>query len=278
MPRIPTNNLNANTAVQAFINDLTSNKWGLNEAWLAVSKQLMTCEIWDELRKTWAQYYNQPVLRERNDYKLLANGSPNKALQESTLVGDYIARKLKIPRHDLCSYLGKFLKTLSIQPQNPRGHAFRSIVAETLARYGDPQITVEEEVNPYILFPGNQFNLRSKNPRIDIVAYRDGLPVALCSTRWTYRHDRVDILEEARAYMPVAKQIYPNIHYFGITAEMNPARLKKVVDQTKPVSPSADVDCLVHLHKPLATTVVNHNGDLAHLVDLVDWVHSSPNW
>lgn len=278
MPRVPTNNQNAEAAVQALINDLTSNGWGLNEAWLAIARQLMTCEIWDELRKTWVQYYDQPVLRERNDYKLLANGSPNQALQESTLVGDYIAQKMNITRQNLCNELGIFMKSLSIQPNNPRGHSFRSIIAELLARYGDPQMTVKEEVNPYILFPGNQFNLRSKNPRIDIVAYRNDLPIALCSARWTYRHDRVDLLEEARAYMSAAKQLNPNIHFFGITAEMNPARLKKVVAQTLPLVPSADIDYLVHFHAPLATTVINHNGDLVHLLDLVDWVNSSYTW
>jgi hypothetical protein len=124
MPRVPTNNRNAEAAVQAFINDLTSKGWGLNEAWLAIARQLMTCEIWDELRKTWVQYYNQPVLRERNDYKLLADGSPNQALQESTLVGDYIAQKLNIPRQNLCNELGIFMKALSIQPNNPRGRFF----------------------------------------------------------------------------------------------------------------------------------------------------------
>jgi hypothetical protein len=278
MPRVPTNNRNAEAAVQAFTNDLTNRGWGLSEAWLAISRQLMTCEIWDERRKTWVEHYNQPVLLESNQYKLLANGCPNKALQKSILVGDYIAQKLSVPRGNLCGELGIFMKALSIQPNNPRGHSFRSIIAEVLARYGDPQITVREEVNPYNLFPGSQFNLRSKKPSIDIVAYRNNLPVALCSTRWTYRHDRVDLLEEARAYMSAAKQLNPNTHFFGITAEMNPARLKKVIAQTLPLAPSADVDCLVHLHSPLATTVVNHNGDLIHLLDLIDWVKSSYTW
>lgn len=278
MPRIPTNNKNAEAAVQAYNHDLTTNGWGLNEAWLAISRQLMTCEIWDDRQKTWLSFFNQPVLLESNNYKLLANGSPNKALQEATLVGDYIAKEMNVPRQSLCSNLGIFMKLLSIQPNNPRGHSFRSIIAETLAKFGDPKIITKEEVDPYVLFPGNQFVLRSKNPRIDIVAYRNNLPVALCSTRWTYRHDRVDLLEEARAYMSAAKKIYPNIHFFGIITEMNPARLKKVVTQTIPLVPSADIDRLVHLHKPLATTVVNHNGTLAYLQDLVDWVNSSHTW
>jgi hypothetical protein len=59
MPRVPTNNRNAEAAVQAFTNDLTNRGWGLSEAWLAISRQLMTCEIWDERRKTWVEHYNQ---------------------------------------------------------------------------------------------------------------------------------------------------------------------------------------------------------------------------
>ena len=278
MPRIPTGNKNAEAAVRAFIVEVTNKEWELGEAWLAIAGLLMTCEIWDNPRKTWMIYFDQPVLRESNDYKLLSNGIPNQALKEAALIGDYIAEKLYVPRQDLCSHLGTYMKALSIQPNNPRGHAFRSIVAEVLARYGDPSMTIQEEVNPYALFPNHQFNLRSKNPRIDIVAYRDDLPVALCSTRWTYRHDRVDMLEEARAYITAARQVNPTISFFGITAEINPARLQKVVSQTLPLVENADINRLVHLHAPLATTVINHNGDLMQLMDLADWVDGSHSW
>ena len=112
---------------------------------------------------------------------------PNTALHEATLIGDYIAAEMNIPREELESNVGQFLMSLGIQPNNPRGHAFRSIVAELLARYGDQSLVIEEEVDPYPLFPGFTFSLRSAKPRIDIIAYRNRQIVALCSTRWTYR-------------------------------------------------------------------------------------------
>src|SRR4029077_11821806 len=116
-------------------------------------------------------------------------------------------------------------------------------------------LVIEEEVDPYSLFPGFTFHLRSAKPRIDIIISRGGQIVALCSTRWTYRHDRVDMLEEAVNYMAAARRGNPRCRFFGITAEVNPARLKKVVSQTAPINPHAAMERLVHLHVPLATTV-----------------------
>jgi hypothetical protein len=222
--------------------------------------------------------HGQPVIRESNDYKLDLKGLPNTALREAQLIGDYIATQMAIPRADLDTTIGSFIMGLGVQPNNPRGHAFRSIVAELLSRYGDQQLLIEEEVDPHPLFPGFVFGLRSKKPRIDIVVYRARKIVALCSARWTYRHDRVDMLEEAVNYMAAARRVNQNCKFFGITAEVNPARLRKVLSQTAPVNPNPAMDRLVHLHVPLATTVIGHNGTLAELWDLVDWVKDSANW
>lgn len=200
------------------------------------------------------------------------------ALHEATLIGDYIAAEMNVPREELESNVGQFLMSLGIQPNNPRGHAFRSIVAELLARCGDQSLVIEEEVDPYTLFPGFTFSLRSAKPRIDIIAYRNQQIVALCSTRWTYRHDRVDMLEEAVNYMAAARRVNRYCRFFGITAEVNPARLKKVVSQTAPLNPHSAMERLVHLHVPLATSVIGHDGSLRHLWDIVDWVSDSPNW
>ena len=248
----------------------------LDLSWLTIAELLMTCEIWASGR--WRPFRTQLVLRESNDYKENRGGHPNKALREATLIGDYVAERLGIPRGELCSHMGGFLKGLEIQPNNPRGHAFRSLVAETLSTYGDMTLTVREEVDPYPLYPGSTFALRSPSPRIDIVVLRQHRIVALCSTRWSYRHDRVDLLEEAAAYMAAARRENPDCKFFGITAEVNPARLKKVVKQTSPVQTNAAMERLIHLHKPLATTVIGHNGELNHLMDLTDWVRDSVNW
>ena len=276
MSRQRTSDTNAEKAVTLFKSRMESENRSLDQAWLTISELLMTCEIWAAGK--WLDFHNQLVLRESNDYKQNDFGVPNKALKESTLIGDYIAEKLNIPRPELCSKIGGFLKSLEIQPNNPRGHAFRSLVAETLSTYGDISLTVQEEVDPHPLYPGFTFSLRSENPRIDIVVLRQKKIVALCSTRWTYRHDRVDMLEEAAAYMAAARRENPDCKFFGVTAELNPARLKKVVKQTSPLQRNAAMERLVHLHKALATTVIGHDGELNHLMDLSEWVRDSSRW
>lgn len=274
MPRNPTTNANAEAAVAAFVADLETRSASINEAWLSVCRLLLTCRIWSDGR--WKALHGQPVLRESNDYKMARTGAPNKALQEAQLMSDYIAAQMKIPRSDLESNIGQFLMSLGVQPNNPRGHAFRSIVGEILARYGDPNLVIEEAVDPYRLFPRSTFALRSAKPRIDMIIYRHQQIVALCSTRWTYR--RVDILKEAANYIAAARLVNRRCRFFGITAEVNPARLRNVVSQTAPLHRNSVMEKLVHLHAPLATTVINHNHSLQYLWDLVEWVNDSPNW
>jgi hypothetical protein len=171
----------------------------LDNAWLTVSELLMTCEIW--AAGQWRGLHGQPVLRESNDYKENKQGGSNKALKEAALIGDYLAEKLGVPRNKLCEHIGGFLKGLGIQPNNPRGRAFRSLVAESLSTYGDKSLTVKEEVDAHSLYPGFIFALRSESPRIDIVVLRNQRNVALCSTCWSFRHDRLDMLKEATAYI-----------------------------------------------------------------------------
>jgi hypothetical protein len=276
MPRQGTSDKNAENAVTQFNSRMASQGRNLDHSWLTISELLMTCEIWSA--GEWRPFLGQPVLRESNDYKKNRSGGPNKALKEATLIGDYLAERLDVPRDELCSHIGGFLKELGIQPNNPRAHAFRSLVAKTLSAYGDTDLTVREEVDAHSLYPGFTFALRSENPRIDIVVLRQHRIVALCSTRWSYRHDRVDMLKEAAAYMAAARGENPDCKFFGITAEVNPARLKKVVKQTSPVQRNAAMERLIHLHKPIATTVIGHNGLLNHLMDLAEWVRDSANW
>jgi hypothetical protein len=88
----------------------------------------------------------------------------------------------------------------------------------------------------------------------------------------------IAIKYHASAHMAAARRENPDCKFFGITAELNPARLKKVVKQTSPLQRNADMERLIHLHKPLATTVIGHNGVLEHLMDLTDWVRDSVNW
>ena len=107
---------------------------------------------------------------------------------------------------------------------------------------------------------------------------RENRVVALMTTRWTYRHDRVDIIDEARAYMPAARNVNQQCRFFGVTAEFMPARLNKVIQQTSPVINNAAINRLVHLNPDLPGVLLGNNGNLAQMWSLRDMVGDSANW
>lgn len=283
MPRIPTTDPHANLAVQLFDQIMNQNGWGLDRAWLGIAKLLLTCEVWrdGEWRPFSVMPPGTPLLMESNNYRVTRAGMPNSYLREANLVRDYIARRLGVPSGNLCNHLGVYFQQPNIanlQPNNIRGHAFRSLVAHILATYGDPALEIREEFSARDLFQGWPLVTRSQAPNIDITVFRNGLLVAIASVRWTYRHDRVDMLDEAHSYIPPARRTNPRCGFFGITAEFATARLKKVVNQSEPVQANSVVRRLVHLHAPLATTVIGNDGVLAHMMDLQDFVRASFTW
>ena len=243
MPRLGTTNANAELAVRLYRELLDQRGWGLDRSWLAIAALLMTCDLWQ--RGEWHAFHDAPVLRESSDYRLTLRDEPNKALSEALCVKRRLAAELAIAERDLCPAIGRFLRhpeIAELQPNNPRGHAFRSLVAETLARFGDPELEVSEEVSPHDLFPGFDSRRHGRDSRIDIVVKRGARPVALITTQWTYRQSPVGMLRDAEAYMPPARAQNRDCRFYGVTAEFATARLKKVIDQTSPVMQNAAIN------------------------------------
>jgi len=258
---------------------LDEKAWGLDEAWLAISKLLVTCEIWEGGQ--WKPFFEAPVLMERNNYKLSKSGVANRYLADAQAIRQFLASALAVPDGEVCGQIGIFFQQPGVsrlQPNNLRGHAFRSLVAETLAVFGDPELDVQEERRVHELFPGWDFGNRSRDARVDITVLRHGRVVAMVTTRWTYRHDRVDMIDEARAYLPAARNGNRNARFFGVTAEVGTARLKKVIDETVAVHPNAAITRLVHLNPAMPGPVIGNNGTLAHLMSLTDFVQDSWTW
>ena len=279
MPRERRTEPHAELAVDLYNRLLDENRWGLDHSWLAISQLLMSCEIWRQ--GIWGHLRDVPVLVESNNYTLKQDGTPGKTIADAMRVKERLARELGVELDDLCGQIGQFWRhdnIRALQPNNLRGHAFRSMVAETLSRFGDRALNIEEEVSPLTLFPGHQFGNRSKNPRIDIVVRRGNRVVALMSARWTYRHDRVDLIDEAVAYMHAARPANPQCRFFGVTADFMPARLKKVIEQTSPIMRNAAIERLVHLNPELPGALLGNNGGLAGMWSLRDMVRDSANW
>lgn len=130
-------------------------------------------------------------------------------MRRAELLTAYLAGELGVTRNSLCQTVGTYWRDPAIanlQPHNLVGHAFRSVTVHILECFGAPNLTYEEEVSPYDKFPGQSFATRSEDPKIDIVVRRGKVTVALVSSRWRYRHDRVDVVEEAMAYAPATRR------------------------------------------------------------------------
>lgn len=279
MPRLGTSDANAELAVRLYGERLDERGWGLNRSWLAIAELLMTCEVWSG--GDWYPLYDAPVLRESNVYGLTRTGDANPALTDALRVKEWLAVEFAVPDDDVCAALGRFFREprlLGLQPNNPRGHAFRSLVAETLARFGDPALGVTEAASPHDVFPGFDYRAAGRDSRIDIVVRRGDRLVALVTTHWTYRHTRVGMLRDAEAYMPAARVRNDACRFFGVTTEFGAARLKKVVAETAPVMQNSAIDRLVHLNPDLLGELTGRNVDLREMWSLAQMVEDSYNW
>lgn len=258
---------------------LARRSYDIDSAWLAIAQLLITCEIFRD--GGWYQLFGAPVLMESNNYKVGRKGE-NKCLREARVVASYIANQLGVDSTHVCDHLGLYFKHEQVrgsQPNNLRGHAFRSMVAEMLEVFGDSTVDYFEEQSPHEWFPGFDFQGRSSDAKIDILAARQGKPVAIISTRWTYRHDRVDLIDEAREYLPAARRLNSECGFFGVTAEFVTARLRKVIALTEPVQPrGAPIRRLVHLNPHLAGSLIDREEDLKFVWSLADLSRNSFNW
>jgi hypothetical protein len=147
-------------------------------------------------------------------------------------------------------------------------------VLEILKLHGSKALSYEEEVNPKLLFPGVPFHLRSEDPKIDIVAFRGTRPVAMISTRWRFRHDRVDVPQESIAYKAAAMSVgLGACKFYGVLGEFSPARLEKVLRNTAGISSNPSIDGSVHFNADLITNTnaLGENGRVAGLKPL-DWL------
>jgi hypothetical protein len=164
------------------------------------------------------------------------------------------------------------------QRHNTLGIAFAALIVLALRRYGNsnPALTYELEVHGANAFPGVQIPTRSEEPKIDVLARKAGQNIGIISTKWSYRHDRVDDLTtECRAYKAAASYTQATraarLFYYIATNEFDPARTQKLIGDPC-------IDHVIHVHKHLVTTVAGLNGRLANLWDLADLIADSNSW
>src|SRR5579862_57789 len=273
---------NAQLAVKEFDKLLKQSNWTAQDAWKGIAVLLLTCEIWRN--SAWQPFHGTVVYREANDFPDVGSGRSNEVLTRSQRLTNYLASRLGGSPAELCSLVGAYWRQPQIrdlQPHNLVGHAFRSLTVHILQRFGDPGIGYEEEVDAGALFPGAQLHTRSKRPKIDIVAKRGGLLVALLSVRWRFRHDRVDVVDEAQSYVPAAIRQNRNCKFYAVLGECSPSRLEKVLFNTYSQQfPNAAIWGTVHFHPEMITDSESlaENGRLKGLQSLAWLIGETSNW
>jgi hypothetical protein len=283
MPR----GVRAQLAVDEFLLLQEKFGWSKAEAWRGIAILLLSCDVWDggayQRLSSLRNHVGVPdvvVYRERNDFKS-PGGRPNATVRRAMQLSAYLASELGLDQAQLCDSIGAFYRSPVIsemQPNNIVGHAFRSICVEILKMYGDPSVTYEEEVDPYGMFPGYSFATRSKDAKLDIMGFRNGIPVALISARWRFRHDRVDVPEEMLAYGPAARRTNPRCALYGLVGEFSPVRLEKILAHSPPAARNPILDATVHFAPDLISNGLSENGRLRELRSLEWLVDQTFSW
>lgn len=271
-----TRGTNAQLAVSLYHQLHAAHGWTAQDAWKGIALLLLTCDLYEGKRTGWQPFHGAVVYRESNDFSI-EHGKQSGALKKAMRLTSYLESLLGLPAGTCCQAIGQYWRhqgVRTLQPHNLVGHAFRSIVLEILQLHGSKAVTYQEEVNPKQLFPGVPLHLRSKEPKIDIVAFKANRPVAMISSRWRFRHDRVDVDAESIAYKSAAMSAgHGACKFYAVLGEFNPARLEKVLKNTAGVSSNPSIDGTVHFKPDLITDAnsIAENGRTAALKPL-DWL------
>lgn len=226
-------------------------------AWLAVYQTMLW---YDRIGRT-----NLPHIIEVNDLKKPSWAGRAKA------VDAYIARALRISGGSALQRMDNLMSLPAFtgkQRQNPLGEGFVGAIVAVLSTLGAKSISYRPEVRSTDFFPGIRIPGRSSVSRIDVAAVKEDKLVAIISTKWSIRHDRLsDITNECPVYKEAAYRHWRTrpLYYF-VTNEFSPSRLRRITGDDC-------VDGVVHVHAKLVTEVCGLSAQLLDLQDLIRLTH-----
>lgn len=272
---MPTRKQTIDIATELFDGALfPGGKATLHSAWAGIYQ----CLLWYEmLPETILGHTRLPHIIDANRLTKVQDRGPSVWQRHAIKVEGYLAQHWAIASELVGERVDLLMKApgyAGLQRHNILGAAFAALVRLTLQRFGnqDQHLTYELEVPGTTAFPGIRIPTRSENPSIDILVRKAGKNIGIISTKWSYRHDRVDDLTtECRAYKNAAAYTDTKVFYYIATNEFDPARTDKLICDKC-------VDRVIHVHKELVTGICQLNGRLKNLWDLSNLIESSSNW
>jgi hypothetical protein len=275
---IPTpRSANAQLAVDLYEELQSRFRWTAETAWHGIARLLLSCEVY---RLKWEPFLDVVTHVDSNRFTSGQSG-PHATLRRAEQLTAYLAKELSVDRPELCRNIGIYwqnAKIRQVQPHNLVGHAFRSLITTALAKFGDPGIDYEEEVDPPSEFPGYAFPTRSKGAGFNIVARRCGLTVALLATHWRVRHNRLGAVTDALPYKSALYEHNPNGKFYTVLGEFDGGRLRKVLANCPPILPHAAISAAVHFAPQLIREGLQENGTLEHLRSLSWLIGETFQW
>jgi len=207
--------------------------------------------------------------------KLRAKTGAQQWVRRARRLEVYLARNLGCEPAEVANRVDLLMRLpgyVGLQRQNPLGMAFAELVAYVLRKFGDRKLLYRTGAPAREVFPAVHLQTRSRRPRIDVAAFRNGKPAAIITTKWSIRHDRLaDVIDEGISYKSAAMRTGLKLRFFFVTNEFDPARLDKVLGSGVP-------DALVHVHPPAVTDVCQLDERLRNLRDLPFLVSDSSDW
>lgn len=266
----------AEAAAVMYRAQIAEHGYGADEAWKPIASLLLACGRWHSARDGWEVSNDAVYYQEASAMK-----PGTAAFRRGSELADFLAQELGFDRQELCSHIGLYWadpRFRFIQPHNPVGHAFRSLLVEALTMFGDPGVSYAEEVDPLTEFPGHQFPTRSNGARLDIVARRGAVTTAIISSRWRFRHDRVEVVEEALAYGTAAVRSNPHCKQYAWVGEFLPSRLEKILNNTAPNHANPALAACVHFEPRLLTDGLKERPVKGQLRSLAWLIGETSSW
>jgi hypothetical protein len=264
-----------NAAIKLFEDAEYPSGFTLDTAWLGFYQTLLWYEPVNLLLHT-----QVPHLIEANalNPRAAKQGKLRKWQARAVALNDYLAEHLNCSPSEVQFKVDKLLRSdmfKGMQRQNYLGTAFSGLLTHAMGRFGNPELTYENEVLASEVYAGLQLPGRSEAAKIDVlVRGPDGRPVAIVSAKWSVRHDRLsDVTNECPIYKNAHNLQYRHrsdapLKFYVATNEFNPARLVKMLSERC-------VDGVVHVHKRAVTDVCGLNGRMNGLLDLEDLVKAT---
>lgn len=268
-------------AVQIFETAHYPSELTLESAWLGIYQTLLWYEPVNQLGYTSLPHIiDADKLRPSTHAKKVVQANPSIWQTRAALLSTYLLDRLGYTAEEIPLKVNLLMQHASydgMQPHNSRGIAFAGLIKHVLEHFGSSSLTYATEVLASAIFPGVTVPGRSTTPRIDLLVKNKDIPVAVISTKWSLRHDRVnDITNECPVYKAAYERIYRQerrnrLLYFVVTNEYDPSRLKKVINDSC-------VDGVVHVHQPAVVEVCKLGAGLTDLMDLTDLVNATSTW